>query len=153
REREAALGAETLAELERVILLRVVDSHWMEHLDAMDDLRDGIGLRGYGQEDPLLAYKREAFDAFHGMVERIREDVISLLLRVQVGSQLQRRRVAGGQQAERRPVVQAVPAAAGAEGAAVPMGGGEGGPRSEEHTSELQSRENLVCRLLLEKKT
>jgi len=128
REREAALGAETLAELERVILLRVVDSHWMEHLDAMDDLRDGIGLRGYGQEDPLLAYKREAFDAFHGMVERIREDVISLLLRVQVGSQLQRRRVAGGQQAERRPVVQTIPAAAGAEDAAVPMGGGEGGP-------------------------
>jgi preprotein translocase subunit SecA len=82
--REAEMGLETLRELERVVLLRVVDSKWMEHLDNMDDLREGIGLRAYGQHDPLVEYKREAYEMFQGMVARIQEDAVRYLYKVRV---------------------------------------------------------------------
>ncbi|MBC7341841.1 MAG: preprotein translocase subunit SecA [Clostridia bacterium] len=84
RAREAELGSETMRELERAILLRVVDQKWMDHLDAMDQLREGIGLRAYGQRDPLVEYKLEAYDMFNQMVESIQEDTLRYLLRVQV---------------------------------------------------------------------
>lgn len=80
--REAELGAETMLELERFILLRVVDSKWMDHLDAMDDLRQGIGLRAYGNNDPLVAYKFEAYNMFQEMIENIQEDVVKYIYRV-----------------------------------------------------------------------
>ncbi|HHY91705.1 MAG TPA: preprotein translocase subunit SecA, partial [Firmicutes bacterium] len=82
--REGEIGADTLRELERVVLLRVVDSKWMEHLDNMDDLREGIGLRAYGQHDPLVEYKREAYEMFQGMVARIQEDAVRYLFKVRV---------------------------------------------------------------------
>ncbi|NLY50893.1 MAG: preprotein translocase subunit SecA [Firmicutes bacterium] len=82
--REREIGREQLRELERVVLLRVVDTQWMEHLDAMDDLREGIGLRAYGQHDPLVEYKREAYEMFQGMVARIQEDAVRYLYKVQV---------------------------------------------------------------------
>jgi preprotein translocase subunit SecA len=82
--REAELGAETLREVERIILLRVIDAQWMQHLRDMDDLREGIGLRAYGQQNPLVEYKLEAFQMFRAMMERINEEALRYLFRVQV---------------------------------------------------------------------
>jgi len=71
-------------EIERVVLLRTVDSKWMDHIDAMDALRRGIGLRGYGQRDPVIAYRQEGWEMFEDMVNRIHTETASLLLKVQV---------------------------------------------------------------------
>lgn len=83
-EREKELGAENLRELERLVTLRVVDEKWMRHLDAMDQLRQGIGLRAYGQRDPLVEYKFEAFDMFTMMVDEIQEDIVRYIYHVSV---------------------------------------------------------------------
>lgn len=71
-------------EVERVVLLRVVDTQWMEHIDAMDILRRGIGLRAYGQQDPVIAYKKEGFEMFDEMVERIKEQTVQFLMRISI---------------------------------------------------------------------
>ncbi|MBR6205920.1 MAG: preprotein translocase subunit SecA [Oscillospiraceae bacterium] len=91
-------GTETpvMRELERVILLSVVDEYWMEHIDAMSELRQSVGLRAYGQVNPVDEYKHEGFDMFEAMVNGIREEVVRRIFTVQVkGKQPQRRRVAG----------------------------------------------------------
>jgi preprotein translocase subunit SecA len=90
-QREAELGSETLREIERVVLLRVVDEKWMEHLDAMDDLREGIGLRAYGQKDPLVEYKRESYEMFQQMIAAIQEEVVRFVFRVKVVQEPQAR--------------------------------------------------------------
>ena len=77
------LGADLLRYLEKMVLLQVIDQHWKDHLLGMDHLRDGIGLRGYGQKDPLIEYKREGFDMFAGMMERIKGDALDRLFHVQ----------------------------------------------------------------------
>lgn len=82
--KEDAIGHEQMRELERIVLLRTIDTKWMEHLDNMDDLRDGIGLRAYGQHDPLVAYKFEAFQMFKEMINAVNEDMIRLILRMQL---------------------------------------------------------------------
>ncbi|MCK5916222.1 MAG: SEC-C domain-containing protein, partial [Deltaproteobacteria bacterium] len=82
--REKEMGAETLRQLEKIILLHTIDSLWKDHLYAIDQLKEGIGLRGYGQQDPLRAYQREGFEMFAEMIERIKEDVIGQLFHVQV---------------------------------------------------------------------
>ncbi|MGB9825094.1 MAG: preprotein translocase subunit SecA [Desulfofundulus sp.] len=82
--RESELGAETMRELERVLLLRIVDEKWMDHLDAMDQLREGIGLRAYGQKDPLVEYKFEAYEMFQNMIASIQEDLVRYIYRVNV---------------------------------------------------------------------
>jgi len=82
--REAELGEEVLRELEQVVLLRVVDEKWMDHLDAMDQLREGINLRAYGQKNPLIEYKFESYQMFQNMVESIQEDVVRYMFRVNV---------------------------------------------------------------------
>jgi preprotein translocase subunit SecA len=86
-EKEAEIGSENMRELERMILLRVVDSKWMEHLDAMDNLREGVGLRAYGQNDPLVAYKTEAYEMYQNMVGAIREEVVRIMFHLQVAPQ------------------------------------------------------------------
>jgi preprotein translocase subunit SecA len=83
-EKEAAVGSEVLRHFEQAVLLQVLDSHWKEHLAAMDYLRQGIGLRGYAQVDPTQEYKREAFEMFSEMLERIKQETIAILSRVQV---------------------------------------------------------------------
>ncbi len=91
-EKIARIEAETpvkFADVERRILLRVVDSNWIDHIDAMDQLRKGIRLRAYGQTDPIIAYKQEGFAMFDEMVERIQERTISLLLKAQLQVQQQ----------------------------------------------------------------
>ena len=85
--REQENGAETMRLLEKMIMLRVVDDKWMEHLDNMDMLREGIGLRAYGQKDPLIEYKMEAYDMFQAMTDSIQDDVVRYMYRVSVVSQ------------------------------------------------------------------
>jgi preprotein translocase subunit SecA len=84
REREQELGEERLRELERQVMLRVIDARWMEHLLEMDYLKSGIGLRAVGQRDPLVEYKNEAYNMFQGLVGAINEDFIRIIMRIQV---------------------------------------------------------------------
>lgn len=77
-------SSEMIQQLERVIMLQAIDSLWKEHLLAMDHLKEGIGLRGYGQKDPLSEYKREGFDLFADMIGRIKKSVVEYLMRVQI---------------------------------------------------------------------
>ena len=85
--KEAAYGEKLMRELERVIMLRVVDEYWMDNIDAMDDLKQGIGLRAYGQHDPVIAYKEEGYEMFQAMIQAIREETIRRLFLVQVRPQ------------------------------------------------------------------
>jgi preprotein translocase subunit SecA len=80
--REKDLGEENMREVERVVTLRIVDERWMDHLDAMDQLREGIGLRAYGQKDPLIEYKFEGYEMFNNMIASIQEDVVRYIFRV-----------------------------------------------------------------------
>ena len=90
--REEELGSELLREIERVVLLKVVDSKWMNHIDDMDELKKGITLRSYGQKNPVVEYRMEGFEMFDAMVEAIREDTVRMLFTIQVkkeGDQMQ----------------------------------------------------------------
>ncbi len=106
-QKEAAVGGERLRELERAIMLYMIDSKWVDHLQAMDMLREGIGLRAYGQMDPLVEYKRESFLMFNDLLKSIGEDFVRCLLRVQVRSAGERSEEGEGARAEidgpRRP--------------------------------------------------
>ncbi len=82
--REEQTGSATMRHLERVVLLQIVDTHWKEHLLNMDHLKEGIGLRGYGQKNPLNEYKREGYEMFMDMVGRVKEQTVSTLFRVQL---------------------------------------------------------------------
>ena len=82
--KEQMLGAPIMRELERVVLLKNVDTKWMDHIDAMTELRNGIGLRAYGQHDPVVEYKREGFDMFDAMIDAIREDTVRMIFLAQV---------------------------------------------------------------------
>lgn len=86
--REEKNGSEQMRELERVILLQVVDNKWMDHIDAMDQLKQGIGLRAYGQEDPVIAYQKEGFNMFEEMIHSIQEDTLKYLFHVEVKTAL-----------------------------------------------------------------
>ena len=85
--KEAHYGEQIMRELERVVMLRVVDEYWMDNIDAMDDLKQGIGLRAYGQHDPVIAYKEEGYQMFEAMVQAIREETIRRMFLVQLRSQ------------------------------------------------------------------
>ena len=81
--REKSFGQETLRHLERMVFLQIIDSKWKDHLYAMDNLREGIGLRAYGQRDPLIEYKREAFEMFTQMISNIEEDAVEAIFKLQ----------------------------------------------------------------------
>jgi len=84
RAREQELGAELMRHLERRVLLQTIDTQWKDHLLTMDHLKEGIGLRGYGQKDPLVEYKKEGFDLFAGLVERIKSEAVAILYKIQI---------------------------------------------------------------------
>jgi preprotein translocase subunit SecA len=84
KKKEQELGSELLRLLEKMVMLRTIDTLWKDHLLGIDSLREGIGLRGYGQKDPLIEYKREAFEMFAGMMDRMKRDVLEHLFRVQM---------------------------------------------------------------------
>ena len=96
-EKEAEIGTEQMREVERMILLRVVDNRWMDHIDAMDQLKDGIGLRGYGQQDPAVAYAQEGFSMFEELIADIREETVKFCYNVTVTTKTERRNVVSGQ--------------------------------------------------------
>ena len=117
--REQEFGAERMREIERIILLRVVDEYWMDNIDAMDDLKQGIRLRAYGQTDPVIAYKREGFAMFDGMINAIREETVRrlYLFRLRTPEDVKRRQVAkitatgatgGDKTVKRQPVVKKI---------------------------------------------
>ncbi len=85
------IGEEQLSEVERVVMLKVVDQKWMDHIDAMDELKDGIGLRAYGQKDPVVQYRIEGFDMFDQMVNDIRIDVVKILMNINRVQKLERK--------------------------------------------------------------
>ena len=82
--KEAAYTPDVMREVERVVMLRVVDEYWMDNIDAMDDLKQGIGLRAYGQHDPVIAYKEEGYEMFQAMITAIREETVRRLFLVQL---------------------------------------------------------------------
>jgi preprotein translocase subunit SecA len=103
---------ENMREAERVILLRVVDQKWMDHIDAMDQLRQGIGLRAYGQRDPVIEYQMEGFEMFEEMIRSIQEETVRILYNIRIEARVpQRERVAKptgashGNSGPKKPVV------------------------------------------------
>lgn len=96
-EKEELMTPERMREFEKVILLRSIDTKWIDHIDAMDQLRQGIHLRAYGQTDPLREYQQEGFAMFEEMVAAVREDVARLAMKAEIRSNLQREEVAKGQ--------------------------------------------------------
>ena len=111
-EKEARYSSNVMRELERVFMLRVVDEYWMDNIDAMDDLKQGIGLRAYGQHDPVIAYKEEGFEMFQAMITAIREETVRRLMTVELrpSQEVKRQRVAtefstsGDQTVKKQPV-------------------------------------------------
>ncbi len=118
QDKETLYGAEKMREIERVILLRVVDEYWMDNIDAMADLRRGIGLRSYGQNDPVIAYKKEGYEMFDAMISDIREETVRRLFsfRLRTDEEPQRKKVAtitatggaGDKTVKKQPVVKKV---------------------------------------------
>lgn len=102
-EREAELGETTMREFEKVVSLRAVDSKWMDHIDAMDQLRQGIHLRAYGGTDPLREYQFEGFEMFKAMIDAIQEEVAKYIMKSRVESNLERQEVAQGQTTTNSP--------------------------------------------------
>ena len=96
-EKEEEMTPERMREFEKVILLRSIDTKWIDHIDAMDQLRQGIHLRAYGQTDPLREYQQEGFAMFEDMVAAIREDVTKYAMKAQIRNNLEREEVAKGQ--------------------------------------------------------
>ena len=92
--KEEEFGSERLREIERIILLRVVDSKWMDHIDDMERLRQGIGLRAYAQRDPIIEYKEEGYIMYEAMLQAVNEDIIKLLFHVKLESNIERKQVA-----------------------------------------------------------
>ena len=112
--KEKRYGAKTMRELERICLLRNVDSKWMEHIDNMDQLKQGMGLRGYGQHDPVVEYRIEGFAMFDEMITYIREDAVHMLLTIEIRQQNaepKREQIA-------KPTGEGAPSEDGAKGAA-----------------------------------
>ncbi len=130
------VGVEVMRYIEKELMLRTLDQHWREHLAAMDYMRQGIYLRGYAQKDPKQEYKREAFDLFSGMLDRIKFDTVTAVSKIQVRSQEEiereeterQRRLARALQLQHAEAVSPIQAGAGGEpGAGADFGGGDAG--------------------------
>lgn len=105
-QREEEFGSDIMREIERVMLLRCVDTNWMDHIDAMDQLRQGIGLRAYGQHDPVVEYRNDSYDMFEAMTNAIREQTAKLVLTVRVrrNEEVKREKVAEETNASDKPL-------------------------------------------------
>jgi preprotein translocase subunit SecA len=84
QDREAAVGSEEFRHLERLVMLQTVDNLWKDHLLSMDHLKEGIGLRGYAQQNPLIVYKKEGYELFQEMIDRVKEETLGILYRIQI---------------------------------------------------------------------
>ncbi|MEA3273498.1 MAG: SEC-C metal-binding domain-containing protein [Patescibacteria group bacterium] len=103
--KEAVIGSDALRKLERAVMLRTSDTLWMEHLDNMQYLREGVGLRGYGQRDPLVEYKKEGFDMFQNFLGNIRLNTVETLFKIQIASKSQEGNEGVQDKAESKPVL------------------------------------------------
>ena len=92
--KEQEVGSDELRELERIVMLKVVDQKWMDHIDSMDELKDGIGLRAYGQQDPVVKYRIEGMDMFDEMILDIKHDVVQLLMNLRKNEEVKRQETA-----------------------------------------------------------
>jgi preprotein translocase subunit SecA len=92
--KEQEIDPERMRDVERAVLLRIVDLHWIDHIDAMDDLKQGIGLRAVGQQDPVIAYKMEGFDMFEEMIANIQEETVKGLFHATLRTDTEHKRVA-----------------------------------------------------------
>jgi len=92
--KEKEIGTDELRELERIVMLKVVDQKWMDHIDAMDELKDGIGLRAYGQQDPVVKYRIEGMDMFDEMILDIKYDVVKMLMNLRKEEEVKREEAA-----------------------------------------------------------
>ncbi|MDR1029182.1 MAG: SEC-C domain-containing protein, partial [Clostridiales Family XIII bacterium] len=139
--KEAEIGAKVMRDLERTILLSIIDSKWMDHIDAMDQLRHGIGLRAIGQQDPARAYAQEGFDMFELMTESIKEDTVKFCYNVTVETKTTRKQViSGGKEVKEEDA-----------GSYSGNGGGEyegnaGGAPARPETSDREARQETVRR-------
>ena len=104
--KETEVGREQMREVERMILLRVVDNLWMDHIDAMDQLKTGIGLRALGQQDPAAAYAKEGFDMFEQMINAIQEDTVRYCYNVTVETKAERRHILKAEKATKSEYVE-----------------------------------------------
>jgi preprotein translocase subunit SecA len=104
-QREQTFSPPVLRYLEKMILLQTIDSLWKDHLLSMDHLKEGIGLRGYGQKNPLQEYQKEAFVMFEGLLQRMQEDVVEKLFTVQIARQEDAQRIEQSQRAPQRQVL------------------------------------------------
>ncbi len=102
--KEAEVGVEQMRAAERMILIRVVDNKWMDHIDAMDQLRTGIGLRGLGQQDPAMAYANEGYLMFEEMIDNIREDTVRFCFNVTIETNVERKQIFKGGNAEKEEI-------------------------------------------------
>ena len=125
--KEKEIGADMFRQLERYILLQVVDSQWKDHLLGMDHLKEGIGLRGYAQRDPLVEYKKEAFEVFAGMSDRVASEVVNRLFKVQIARE---------ENLERKMVLKP---------ARVQYGRGEGGEKPQTVVKDRKVGRNDPC--------
>ncbi len=134
--KETLLGADRMREFERIVLLHIIDTQWKDHLLGMDYLKEGIGLRGYGQRDPLVEYKKEGFDMFQAMLDRVEEETVRALFHVQPAAE----EGAEIRQPERRetPRVYGQPGTAGALPA--PGRSTDGGPKGGQARASIPGR-------------
>ena len=133
-EKEQQMGAERLRYSERMIMLQLLDAQWKDHLLSMDHLKEGIGLRGYGQRDPLVEYKKESFELFQAMMDRFEEETIKFLFYL--------RPAAGAPPSEEapRPVMTPAGPTNGDDGEMVPVGVGGGADSIEEFTRDIRRK-------------
>jgi preprotein translocase subunit SecA len=139
-DKEREIGEEAMRDLERMILLRVIDSKWMDHIDAMDQLRHGIGLRAVGQQDPAAAYAQEGFDMFELMTESIKEETVMFCYNVSVETKRERKQVISGGKEKKEEQVEGFIASA-AEGGAGDMPG-------QAEVPERENRQETVKRTM-----
>ena len=133
--KEKALGPEAMREFERIILLQVIDTQWKDHLQGMDYLKEGIGLRGYGQRDPLVEYKKESFDMFQAMLDRVEDETVRYLFLIQpVAERIERPREVEPPQRRTRPLLY------GQRDAAAPPAREQGAPRGQDVRATIPGR-------------
>ncbi|HHX14004.1 MAG TPA: preprotein translocase subunit SecA [Clostridiales bacterium] len=132
-EKEAEIGVERMRELERMVLLRVVDNKWMDHIDAMDQLRYGIGLRALGQQDPARAYADEGFDMFELMIKSIKDDTVRLCFNVTVQTNAERRQVASAGEGRKEEIDGRISSV---------LNSGAGGPQAMPAAAPVPQREH-----------
>ena len=139
--KEEEIGADRMRDIERMILLRVVDNLWMDHIDAMDQLKSGIGLRALGQQDPAAAYAKEGFDMFEQLIGEIQENTVRYCYNVTIRTDTRRKAVTTGGEAHKSEYADE----ASSSGQTQASGGGQGGsmPKAAPKANRVHKQETV----------